>query len=69
VSPATPKWVQVGYGLWMSITTATWFVVVAIVFTRSEVRRMFLQYGHWIDRVLGMVFLGFAASLVVGAFN
>ena len=30
---------------------------------REEVRRRFLRHGHWIDRALGLVFLGFAASL------
>ena len=30
----------------------------------GAVRRSFLQHGHWIDRALGVVFLGFALSLV-----
>lgn len=64
VSPTTPRIVQVGYGVWMTLTTAAWFSFVAVVFTRAEVRRAFLRHGHWIDRVLGVVFLGFAASLL-----
>ena len=64
VSPTTPRLVQVGYGLWMTITTVLWFSFVALVFTRGEVRRAFLRHGHWIDRALGVVFLGFAASLL-----
>ena len=64
VSPATPKWVQAGYGLWMVVATMGWFSLVSVLFTRAEVRRSFLRHGHWIDRVLGVVFLGFAASLV-----
>ncbi len=63
VSPATPRLIQVGYGLWMTLTTVAWFSFVALVFTRTEVRRAFLRHGHWIDRALGLVFLGFAASL------
>ncbi|MDI1250544.1 MAG: LysE family translocator [Lacunisphaera sp.] len=59
----TPKLIQAGYGLWMTLATAAWFCFVSVVFTREEVRRRFLRHGHWIDRALGLVFLGFAASL------
>lgn len=65
VSVTTPKLVQVGYGAWMTVTTAAWFSFVSVVFTRTEVRRAFLRHGHWIDRALGVVFLGFAVSLAV----
>ena len=67
VSPATPKWVQAGYGLWMVVATMGWFSLVSVLFTRVAVRQGFLRQGHWIDRVLGVVFLGFAASLVLAA--
>ena len=63
VSPRTPKLVQAGYGLWMAAATVTWFSLVSVLFTRVEIRAKFLRHGHWIDRVLGVVFLGFAASL------
>lgn len=65
VSAATPRIVQVGYGAWMTVTTIGWFCLVATVFTRESVRRAFLRHGHWIDRALGVVFLGFAASLAL----
>jgi RhtB (resistance to homoserine/threonine) family protein len=64
VSGSTPKLVQVGYGVWMTLATVAWFSFVAVVFTREEVRRRFLRHGHWIDRALGVVFIGFALSLV-----
>lgn len=65
VSVSTPKLVQLGYGIWVILYTAAWFSFVSLVFTRPEVRERFLRQGHWIDRVLGVVFLGFAASLVL----
>lgn len=64
VSVTTPKLVQVGYGLWMTVSTMAWFSFVSVVFTRVEVRRRFLRHGHWIDRALGVIFLGFAMSLL-----
>lgn len=65
VSPATPRVIQVGYGAWMTLTTALWFSFVAVVFTQERVRRAFLRHGHWIDRALGVIFLGFAASVAL----
>lgn len=65
VSATTPKGVQAVYGLWMAMVTTAWFSLVSVVFTRAEVRGRFLRHGHWIDRALGVVFLGFAASLAV----
>lgn len=67
VSPLTPKLIQAGYGLWMVVTTMAWFSLVSFVFTREDVRRGFLQHGHWIDRSLGVVFLAFAASLALAS--
>ena len=64
ISPATPRWVQAGYGLWMALATAAWFTLVAMVFTREGVRTAFVRSGHWIDRAMGVVFLAFAASLL-----
>jgi RhtB (resistance to homoserine/threonine) family protein len=69
VSATTPKAVQVGYGIWMTITTAAWFAFVSVVFAKEEVRSAFLRHGHWIDRVLGVVFLGFAGSLLLVSFK
>jgi len=64
VSPATPRLVQAGYGVWMTVSTMAWFGFVSVVFTQERVRRAFLRHGHWIDRTLGVVFLAFAGSLV-----
>ena len=63
VSPQTPKTLQAAYGIWMAAVTAAWFCVVAVLFTHESVRRRFRRHGHWIDRALGVVLLGFAAML------
>ena len=67
VSPQTPRWVQAGYGLWMAAATMAWFCLVSVLFTKPEVRNKFLRHGHWIDRALGVVFLGFAAKLALAS--
>ena len=67
IDPATPKVIQSGYGLWMSATTMAWFSMVSVVFTRDNVRSAFLRGGHWIDRVMGVVLIGFAVALALAS--
>ena len=67
VSPLTPLLIQFGYGVWMTLATVAWFSLVSVVFTEPRIRHKFLRYGHWIDRSLGVVFIGFALSLVLPA--
>jgi RhtB (resistance to homoserine/threonine) family protein len=69
ISPSTPRFVQAAYGLWMSAATMAWFSFVAVVFTHSNIREKFLRHGHWIERALGVVFIGFALSLAFTTFK
>lgn len=63
INPVTPKSIQAGYGLWMAAATTAWFCLVSALVSRAGVRRGFEHYGHWINRALGLVLLGFALSL------
>jgi threonine/homoserine/homoserine lactone efflux protein len=63
VDPATPRWLQAGYGLWMAAVTFGWFCLVATLFTRPALRVRFLRLGPWLDRSLGVIFLVLAGSL------
>ena len=63
INPGTPKIIQAGYGLWMAAATTAWFCLVSALVSRAGVRRGFEHYGHWLNRVLGVVLLGFALSL------
>ncbi|HEX2099919.1 MAG TPA: hypothetical protein VHF69_04620 [Candidatus Synoicihabitans sp.] len=65
MSVTTPKWVQIGYGLWMALATMLWFSFVAVILTQERPRRLFLRWSHWIDRVLGLVFLAFTFGLAL----
>ena len=67
VDPRTPRIVLAAYGAWMSLATMAWFSIVSVLFTRDAVRRAFLRGGHWIDRAMGVVFLGFAAVLALAS--
>lgn len=65
VSPATPLAVQALYGVWMCAVNAAWFTLVAVLFTLAPVRQAFLRLGHWLERAMGVLLLGFAARLVL----
>lgn len=65
VSATTPLAVQAFYGLWMCVAIAAWFSFVAVVFTSPLVRQRFLRSGHWLERAMGLVLMGFAARLLV----
>jgi RhtB (resistance to homoserine/threonine) family protein len=67
IDPGTPKWVQAGYGLWMAAATIGWFSLVSVAFTRPAVGAVFVRYGHWVDRALGIVFIAFALSLALSS--
>lgn len=66
VSPSTPRLVQAGYGVWCAVVTVGWFSLVSILFTKPSLRERFLRNGHWVDRLLGLVFVVFAFALLVG---
>jgi len=65
VSPSTPLWIQVGYGLWLSIYTMLWFALVAWGFSRKLVLIWYQQHGHYIDWAMGVVLLGISVRLIV----
>ena len=38
---------------------------MALVFTRPSLRQTYLRMGVWVDRLLGLVFLGFAVNVLM----
>lgn len=66
VGPATPLVVQGFYGVWMALATAAWFCFLSYILASNKVRGFFNQFGHWIDRVLGVFLIGLALLLLWG---
>lgn len=67
IDPRTPVVVQVGYGLWMALATGAWFTLVGRFFAQERVRRLFLRFGHWFERLMGAMLIGLAVRLVVSS--
>ncbi|MDC5681302.1 LysE family translocator [Acinetobacter baumannii] len=69
VSTTTPMKVQVFYGVWMCMVNAIWFMVVSVLFAQSIVRKRFLEFGVYFERVMGLLLIGIALRLIWGLFN
>ncbi|POA21435.1 lysine transporter LysE [Pseudomonas sp. FW300-N1A1] len=65
ISATTPLQVQALYGLWMCFVNALWFVIVALFFSSSRVRVLFMRMGHWFERTMGVILILFAGRLML----
>ncbi len=65
INPHTPLAVQVGYSLYLAFATATWFGLMALLFSQQQVRAGFFRLSHWFDRVMGAVLMGLGIKLVL----
>ncbi|MFJ4196727.1 LysE family translocator [Pseudomonas sp. NPDC089534] len=65
ISATTPLEIQALYGLWMCSVNALWFVTVALFFSSSRVRLLFMRLGHWFERSMGVILILFAGRLVL----
>ncbi len=65
ISAETPLQIQAFYGLWMCFVNALWFVIVALFFSSSKVRLLFMRMGHWFERTMGVVLILFAGRLML----
>ncbi len=55
VSVATPQWVLISYGAFMSFTHFAWFALVALLFSQQALRAKMLAKQVAINRVIGVV--------------
>ncbi|KFD18308.1 threonine efflux protein [Tatumella ptyseos ATCC 33301] len=67
VKPETPLMVQIGYGLFISVTHMVWFSLVGLCFSAGGIRERFLAVRHWIDRTFGGLLVIFGVLLAVAS--
>lgn len=63
VSSSTPLSVQMAYGLWMCTVNASWFMLVALLFSQPKVQRVFLSVGYRFERAMGVFIVLLAVRL------
>jgi len=69
ISPRTPLAVQVGYGLFMSLSHLAWFVLVAFAFSSIPAQRAVAEARHHVERGIGAVLVCLGLTLAMASIN
>jgi threonine/homoserine/homoserine lactone efflux protein len=69
ILPETPFAIKLGYGLYMPVAIATWFVLLSYLLTQTRVRSLLQIKGYLLDRIMGAVLLFLAIQLVLSDLN
>lgn len=69
IMPETPFAIKLSYGLYMTVATGVWFVLLSYLLTQSRVRSLLQIKGYLLDRVMGAVLLALAIQLVLSDFQ
>jgi len=65
VSQETPAlWLGV-YAGYLALATACWFSLVSVIFSSDKVRQKFLSFGHYFDRLMGVILIALALHVVL----
>ena len=69
VTIETPIWVQLVYGLIISIAHLVWFIAVTYMFTHPVLLNKFYKSKKTIERIIGIVLIGFGLKVAVASNN
>ncbi len=64
IAPTTPLAVKWGYGIYVAIATGCWFIGLSLLLSNSHVDQYLQRYRHLIDRMMGVVLILLAISLI-----
>ncbi|MCD8526507.1 MAG: LysE family transporter [Alphaproteobacteria bacterium] len=65
IKPDTPAIMVALYGLSASAVTIIWFSSVASVLNQRHIRRAFLKFAGWIDKICGVFMIGLGIRLAI----
>ncbi|MFF5994890.1 LysE family transporter [Lysinibacillus sp. KU-BSD001] len=68
IGPNTSKWMGWIYGGEIIVAVGLWFILLAILISNSFFRKVYQQYMHWFDRVLGIILIIFAVTIWITVF-
>jgi len=63
-----PIYIQLAYGLWMAIATATWFCFLSIVLTNHHIAKRIEFVGSKIQKIMGIVLLIIGFKILISIF-
>jgi RhtB (resistance to homoserine/threonine) family protein len=61
---STPLWAQCVYGIEAVVAIGGWFVALSFIIDRPWFRTQYARWSVWIDRVFGVLLLGFGARIL-----
>lgn len=67
ISPQTPLFIQVLYGLEMSVMTFIWFALVASILSHSMVQEKFASAHHHIEKVFGVILIALGIKVALSS--
>jgi threonine/homoserine/homoserine lactone efflux protein len=67
ISPATPTFVQAGYGLYLAVATFAWFTMLSVVLGHEKFRSRILKLGIWFERIMGLILIFLAVQIALFA--
>ncbi|OJW47792.1 MAG: hypothetical protein BGO67_09095 [Alphaproteobacteria bacterium 41-28] len=65
ISPDTPTFILLIYGLLIFVETLAWFSFVSFCLSGKRTREKFNAFSHWIERVTGGVLIALGAKLLL----
>lgn len=65
VSPATPKFIQLMYGVEMMVITFIWFSIVSLVFSNSLIKTRITGIQHYIERFTGAILIALGIKVAL----
>jgi threonine/homoserine/homoserine lactone efflux protein len=65
IDQTTPLYIQIIYGLIISLTHLIWFSLVAILLTHPAVLKQFQKYKKNIERVVGSILVGLGLKVAI----
>lgn len=64
LSTPTPTSLKLGLAAWIILSTGAWFSLVALLLGSPLLQKPLQRYGHWLDRILGVILLALAAGVL-----
>lgn len=67
INPATPKIIQLFYGIEMMLITFVWFAMVSLFFSNSYIRIKVSKVQHHVERVTGAVLIALGIKVALAS--
>lgn len=67
INSSTPVFIQVLYGLEMSVVTFLWFALVAIILSQGIIREKFQAFGYRLEQAMGAVLVALGIKVALSS--